>query len=228
MGFFDTLKGRNIPIKRKLTGEKAMAKTHEDIYEAILIVAKALEPLYGNVNEAVDGVITFSLGNGLFGAPNIFTGLCTPAAKFLKKPGLDVNVTWEHIWGRKNSSIALIEEIRKGRSDKFLINLIKSRCRVTITLKEENQALRPYQNDPDLVKKHPRQVYKAAGLNWVDWIGPEIKVYNISGVVYNTKDDICNEYNISMNQLNYRLGKQAKKWKDWYIERIDPRTSGMR
>ena len=220
-----------------------MLENHERIYEAILIVSKQLEPIYGKTSEtdeiitnhidtllqkAVDSVSNFMLGNGLFGAPNIFIGKCTPSCQYAKKPGSGRDTTWEHIWGRKNSAITLIQQIRKGKSDAFLIRLIKSRCRVTIALRSENQALRPYQNDEVLAKKHPRMAYKAAGLEWVDWIGPEIKVYNISGAVYNTKDDICNEYNISMNQLNYRLGKQAKKWKDWYIERIDPRTSGMR
>lgn len=191
---------------------------HYEIYSAILTVAKQLEPLYGTSDE-IDGVITFSLGNALFGAPNIFNGMCTPSCQFTQKPGPNRDTTWEHIWGRKNSSITIIEQIRKGKSDKFLVNLIKSRCRVAITLKTENQALKPYQNDEELAKKHPRQAYKAAGLTWVNWIGN--KVYNIEGMTYNTREAILNNYDLTPEQLTYRLSKAATKWKDWTIERIN-------
>ena len=66
-----------------------MSENHKRIYEAILIVSKQLEPIYGKTSEtdeiitnridtllqdAVDGVSNFMLGNGLFGAPNIFIG----------------------------------------------------------------------------------------------------------------------------------------------------------
>jgi hypothetical protein len=122
-----------------------MLDNHEKIYAAILTVAKQLEPLYGT-DEYVDGVITFSLGNAIFGAPNIFINKSTPSCQYAKKPGPGRDTTWEHIWGRKNSAITIIQQIRKGKSDAFLIRLIKSRCRVTITLKSENQALRPHQN----------------------------------------------------------------------------------
>jgi len=194
-----------------------MNTDHARIYGAILTVAKQLEPLYGK-DQYIDGVITFSLGNAIFGAPNIFINKCTPACQYVKKPGPGRNTTWEHIWGRKNSSIAIIEQIRKGKSDKFLTALIKSRCRVTITLKSENQALRPYQNDEVLAKKHPRMAYKAAGLDWVNYIGD--KVYKVDGVVYNSREDIIEAYDITPSQLAYRLGKASKKWKDWKIERI--------
>jgi len=210
-----------------------MSENHKRIYEAILIVSKQLEPIYGKTSEtdeiitnridtllqdAVDGVSNFMLGNGLFGAPNIFIGKCTPSCQYAKKPGPGRDTTWEHIWGRKNSAITIIQQIRKGKSDKFLTALIKSRCRVTITLKSENQALRPYQNDEVLAKKHPRVAYKAAGLEWVDYIGD--KVYNIEGVVYNSREDIMLHHDVTPQQLSYRLGKASKKWKDWYIERV--------
>lgn len=195
-----------------------MLTDHEQIYGAILTVAKQLEPLWGK-DDYTDAVITFSLGNAIFGAPNIFINKSTPSCKNMKKPGPGRDTTWEHIWGRKNSAITIIEQIRRGRGDQFLINLIKSRCRVTITLKSENQALRPYQNDPVLAKKHPRQAYKAAGLDWVDWVGD--KVYSVDGIVYNSREDILNEYGITNQQLTYRLGNtSSKKWKDWKIERI--------
>lgn len=194
-----------------------MLTDHEQIYAAILTTAKQLEPIF-NKDKYVDGVLTFSLGNAIFGAPNIFIGKCTPKCQYVKKPGPGRNTTWEHIWGRKNSSITIFEQIRKGKSDKFLLNLIKSRCRVTISLKKENQDLRKYQNDPVISKQHPRQAYKAAGLEWVDYIGD--KVYKIDGMVYNKREDIIKEYNITPSQLTYRLGKASKKWKDWKIERI--------
>jgi hypothetical protein len=194
-----------------------MLDNHEKIYAAILTVAKQLEPLYGT-DEYVDGVITFSLGNAIFGAPNIFIQKCTPSCKYAKKPGPGRDTTWEHIWGRKNSAITIIQQIRKGKSDAFLIRLIKSRCRVTITLKSENQALRPYQNDEVLAKKHPRQAYKAAGLDWVDWVGD--KVYNIEGTVYNSREEIMLYHEVTPQQLTYRLSKASKKWKEWKIERV--------
>lgn len=195
-----------------------MTKTrHHDVYTAILTVAKQLEPLYGSSVE-IDGVITFSLSNALFGAPNIFNGMSTPLCQYVPKPGPGRNTTWEHVWSRKISAITIIEQIRKNKSDAFLINLIKSRCRVAITLKTENQSLKPYQNDDVLSKKHPRQAYRAAGLNWVNWIGN--RVYIIGEMTYNNREDILLDYNISPSQLSYRLSKIAKKWKDWSIERI--------
>lgn len=194
-----------------------MALDHQKMYEAVLKVAKQLEPIYGESPE-VDSIITFSLGNAIFGAPNIFIGKSTEAAQYLPKPGPGIETTWEHVWGRKNSAIAIIKQIRKGKSDKFLIRLIKSRCRVTISLKSENNQLKEFQNHEDISKKHPRVAYSAAGLKWVDWVGN--KVYNVDGMVYNSREDILQDYDITPQQLSYRLGKASKKWKGWTIERI--------
>lgn len=194
-----------------------MALDHHKMYEAVLRVAKQLEPLYGE-SEELDFTVTFALGNAIFGAPNIFMGVSTESAQYLSKPGPGKNTTWEHVWGRKNSAITIIKQIRKGKSDAFLLLLIKSRSRVAIALRSENQNLKELQNNETISKKHPRIVYQAASLDWVDWVGN--KVYNIDGVVYNSREAILREYDITTPQLNYRLSKISKKWKRWTIERI--------
>jgi hypothetical protein len=194
-----------------------MASNHKKTYEAVLEIAKQLEPLYGKYEE-LNFLATFAIGNTLFAAPNIFMGVSTESAQYLPKPGAGKNTTWEHVWGRKNSAITIIEQIRKGKGDAFLLLLIKSRCRVALALRDENQKLKGPQNDEVISKKHPRAVYESAGLKWVNWVGN--KVYNIDGVVYNSREAILQEYDITTPQLNYRLSKTSKKWKGWTIERI--------
>lgn len=185
-------------------------------YVAVMDVAKQLAPLYGKSYEH-NKVVEFSLGNAIFVAPNNFTGISSEKAALMKKPGQGSDTTWEHIFGRKNSAIAIINAILKKKSDRFILQLIRSRCRVAITTREENVLLRSYQQETHIYK-HPRTAYLAAGIGWTKWIGS--KVYNIDGKVYNSKNDILKDYNITSSQLNYRLGKQAKKWKGWKIERI--------
>lgn len=185
-------------------------------YKSVLSIAKCLEPLFG-ICEEQDKLLTFTLGNTIFGAPNVVTGLSTEAAQYMKKPGLGHSTTWEHIYGRKNSALAIIKGIRKGYSDTRLHRLIRSRCRVTISTKDENQKLKAFQQDIDTYS-HPRLAYEAAGLKWVRHVGD--KVYNIDGTVYYTREDIMEDHGLTSSQLTYRLGSQSKKWKGWTIERI--------
>jgi hypothetical protein len=120
------------------------------------------------------------------------------------------------MFSRSISATVLIREIHRGRSDKFLITLIRSRCRVNITLKCENQLLKPYQNDPELAKRHPNVVYRKAGLELTKYVGP--KLYNIDGNIYDDRSQILKDYNIKTTILTYRLRSPAPMWSGWKIE----------
>lgn len=187
-------------------------------YQAALELAKILAPHYGT-DYHLDKHIERSIGTAVFDCPNIFTGNSTVDAVYSVRPGrTGVETTWEHMFSRSMTASVLIREIQRGRSDKFLITLIRSRCRVNITLKCENQLLKPYQNDTELAKSHPNVVYKKAGLVLTKFIGP--KVYHIDGAIYDDRDQILKDYNISSNTLTYRFGSPAKAWKNWYIENM--------
>ena len=180
-----------------------------DLNEACLEVAKAVEPLYG-IDEKLNSMVTFSLGNAIFRCPAVHMRKASPAAKYL--PKTSKLVTEEHIFSRKMSAIDIIKCIRKGWSDDRLLKLIKSRCRVTTTLRTENMMLKPFQQD---AKVHPRQIYIQAGIPMTDWIGP--KHYNIEGKDYHVYDreTIAEQYDIPTQQLSYRISSKAPKWKDW-------------
>lgn len=182
--------------------------THE---EATLIIAKQLEPLYGQ-DPVLDSHITFDLGNSIFRCPNVETGYSTPAAKYLAKN--DPKVTFEHIFSRKQSAITLIKAIRTNKSQRFLLRFIRSRCRVNISLRSENRQLVEHQQDSNI---HPRATYKKAGLDWVRHEGP--RKYIIEGKSYTFYDryQILSEYNINRTELSRRVNYSGKKWAEWQV-----------
>lgn len=189
-------------------------------YMAAVMIAKALAPLYDQGDHDLNKQIEFTVGNSIFKAPNIFTGKSTVAAQYVLRPGIAGRAaTWEHIWGRSLSAVTLIKQIKRGRSDKFLKTLVKSRARVNIALREENQLLKPYQNNSVLSKRHPNIVYAAAGLQLVDYVGP--KLYNIEGVIYDDRNAVMKKYDINSKTLTYRLTTPSKCWSDWSIVYTD-------
>ena len=182
-----------------------------NFYDTCLNVAKALEPLYG-IDEKQDMMITFSLGNGIFRCPAEHTGLSSEAAQFL--PKTSSLITFEHIFSRKQSAISIINAIRNGWSDERILLLIRSRCRVTVTLRSENQLLKPFQQ---VIDTHPRKIYELAGLKMVKWWGP--KAYMVDGKQYHVYDKelIAKKYNVKLKDVGYRLHSAGKKWTDWKI-----------
>jgi len=180
-----------------------------DLNEACLEVAKALEPLYGT-DDKMNSMITFSLGNAIFRCPSVHMGQASPKCKYL--PKTSKLVTEEHIFSRKTSAIDIIKGIRKGWSDKRLLTFIRSRCRVTTTLRTENMMLKPFQQD---TKTHPRKIYIQAGIPMTPWIGP--KWYNVEGKDYHVYDreSLAEQYGIPTSQLSYRISSKSPKWKDW-------------
>ena len=179
---------------------------------------KLLSPAYGrNTNQ--DNMINFMVGNALFACRDEFTGFSTLACKYLART--DKRVTAEHMYSRKASAVAIMNGIETGWSDQRILSTIRSRCRVNITLRSENQLLKPFQQH---ATAHPRDVYAQAGLVTTRWMGP--KWYTIEGKEYHLYDrlDIATDYDIQPLQIAYRCQSKAPKWADWTMTKASTAT----
>jgi hypothetical protein len=179
---------------------------------------KLLEPGYGvNINQ--DMMINFMVGNALFACPDEFTGIATLACEYLART--DKRVTSEHMYSRKESAVTIMNGVKKGWSDRRILATIRSRCRVNVTLRSENQILKPFQQS---ATTHPRLVYAAAGLATTTWMGP--KWYTIEGKDYHLYDrlDIATDYDIPPAQISYRCGSKAPKWAGWKMTHATKQT----
>jgi hypothetical protein len=67
--------------------------------------------------------------------------------------------TPEHFYGRASSAMTILEQALKGKSDRFLCALIKSRSRVHDSTSDENKALNKYMKENPGV--HWRTAYKS-------------------------------------------------------------------
>ena len=82
---------------------------------------------------------------------------------------LKKDLTKDHFFSRKQTALLLLRllETHKSLSIARLAAIIKSRCRVNLVSKEENHALRTFQNDKSI--KTWRQEYKLAGITLIPY-----------------------------------------------------------
>lgn len=153
--------------------------------------------------------ITGLIAEGIYRMPHQHTGLISKACQ---ETGRKCH---EHYWGRKDSAYKIIDQIRKNKSENRILSIIKSRSRVHYTTSEENTRLIKYSN------LFWRNAYKLAGIELIKYV-PKSRKYNylIDGKNYDNKKDILNDYNIDINQIDYRCRSKSKKWSTWEFKEI--------
>jgi hypothetical protein len=174
-------------------------------YEILLDLAQDFHNLYKDRPEHFKAA-TGLIAEGLHRVTPIHTGLISEEAN---RPG--VKICKEHFFGRLNSAKLLMKKIGEGKwSRSRLLAFVKSRSRVHYTTSGENQRLKKQGH------LHWRAAYKAANIRLVKFTSRRVEkhVYDIDGVVYNTKSAL-EKYAITKNALNYRCGKTSKKWSQW-------------
>lgn len=139
-----------------------------DKYESLVELAKAVADV---INEFPDSPDTFRLGTGLIAeglhrVRAIHTGLISFEAN--KR---EVKICKEHYYGRQASGEKIIEQVNKGKSDEFLLRLVKSRSRVHYTTPKENISLRNFAH------LHWREGYRQAGIELVPFYKKNTKAY---------------------------------------------------
>lgn len=154
------------------------------------------------------------LRNQIFDLGEVYTGY---ASHLAIETGLPKNkLTSEHIYPRNRSAIQIINRVLSGIhiSQNRLGAWLKSRCRVHITTNDENRALVPLQKSPDYFW---RRGYRAIGIKLEKYDFPTKQqfVYNVEGKVYNTLNEVAEEYNMSTEAMRRRFLSPRDKWNQW-------------
>ena len=129
-----------------------------DKYESLVEIAKAMSKV---IDEYPDSPATYRLATGL-----VAEGLHRVRAIHSGLISVEANkreAKWckEHYYGRQASGEKIVEQIKKGKSDAFILRLVKSRSRVHYTTPQENISLRNYSH------LHWREGYRQAGITLV-------------------------------------------------------------
>lgn len=153
--------------------------------------------------------VTGLVAEGLFRVPAIHSGYISEEA----------DNSWhkckEHYWGRKASAVQIMNQIGKGKSFNRIVSIVKSRARVHYTTSAENTCLKYYGN------LFWREAYKKAGVKLIPYTDQRQKYhYSVNGIVYKTKDEASQKYNISKLMVDYRCRSESKKWSDWYFVNV--------
>lgn len=129
------------------------------------LMAEYIINVYNHVKHCDKQVNIFAQGlrNQIFDIGGVYTGY---TSKLAISTGLPKSkLTEEHIYPRMKSTRYIIHVLStRNISHKRLAALIKSRCRVHITTKQENMALVPHQKDEQY---HWREGYKKAGIELI-------------------------------------------------------------
>lgn len=126
---------------------------------------------------------------------------------------------YEHYMGRTESAKAIAKAIQRGKSDKFVLMLIKSRMRGHYTTSEENQILK------QIDAKNPgitwRQAYEMAGVNLIPWVPQTARKFDyiIEGTTYESISDVADKYDLSLTGVEYRCKKDT--FPDWIRKPIE-------
>jgi len=131
-------------------------------------------------------------------------------------------LTKEHFFSRKKSAYKIYDAAMHGASRQRILAMIKSRCRVHLVTRKENEALKKFQKK-EVQHLYPtwREEYNAAGIKLLNEQSLKKKyVYNIEGLCYNNLLEIAKAYNISSETARYRVLKNIHKWRDWQRQQI--------
>lgn len=182
-------------------------------YSEFVRIVRALVPMINSPES--EKIVVSMIRNEIFRLPNILTGMVSVEAM-----KLDWNKrTKEHFFGRTESAKKLIRKLQENpnRSDAAIIAFLKSRCRVHQVTKEQNQALKAYnEKNPGV---HHRKAYSECNVTLVPAERKRKYVYIVDDVEYNTLQQVANEYGISLEGARNRFFK-AKKFPNWIAKEL--------
>lgn len=157
-------------------------------------------------------VIFFSgiIGEWIYRLPFDQSGLISKKAASSKRAP-----TSDHYYGRTASGQLIYREVVNGASAERIAYILRSRCRVHLVTSAENTKLKSVDCKKHLKsKKQIQEEYKAVGITLIPRVRKQKYVYLIDGVKY-SKDEAMNKFNVSLNQLMYRVNHPGKKWETW-------------
>lgn len=157
-------------------------------------------------------VVFFSgiIGEWIYRLPFDQSGLISKKASNSKRAP-----TSDHYYGRTASGQLVYQQVVKGASAERIAYILRSRCRVHLVTSAENTKLKYVDCKKHLKsKKQIQDEYKAAGITLIPRVRKLKYVYLIDGVKY-SKDEAMDKFNVSLNQLTYRVNHPGKKWETW-------------
>jgi len=148
-----------------------------------------------------DKITQRALANALFDAGREPVEFISEEAQKLKdKKGYKYIPCYEHFRGRTQSAKDITRAFLTGKSQSFIMKLIKSRMRGHYTTSEENQKLKKFDHLPW------RQAYAKAGIKLISWKPKSVRKYDyiIDGKTYKSISTIVKKYNLSNSGIEYR------------------------
>lgn len=158
-----------------------------------------------------DKITQRALANALFNAGREPVEFISEEAQKLKdKKGHRYDPCYEHYRGRTQSAKDITRAFLTGKSQSFIMKLIKSRMRGHYTTKKENQKLKKLDHLPW------RQAYAKAGIKLLPWEPKSVRKFDyiIEGKIYESISTIAKKYNLSNSGIEYRCkSNNFSTWK---------------
>lgn len=150
-----------------------------------------------------------ALSNSLFAAGRMPVRFISEKALEQRESVKNYRPCYEHYHGRSQSAELIAKAILKGKSDRFVQGLIRSRMRGHYTTSEENTLLKKYGHLPW------RQAYEAAGIKLVEWIPTPARKFDyiIEGNEYTSPTEAADKYGLTVSGLDYRC--KSDNFPDW-------------
>ena len=193
--------------------------TRAHMYRDLAVLIQDMASLYKGKQQMLDMCIKL-VTDGIHQCPAIHTGKISEKAVERREEILGSGGKWvptkEHFRSRKDSARYLFDLVqrRPNISLERLEALIKSRCRVHYTTKEENMELRRHSH-----LTHWHQQYESAGVVLVDFQPKTNKyVYNIEGVEWTSVSELAKWYDITVSGVDYRV--KADTYPTWTRKEI--------
>lgn len=188
-------------------------QSRESEYSELVRIVRSLVPMIHN--EDSEKIIVSMIRNEIFMLPNILTGMVSVEASILPSN----KRTKEHFFSRTESAKRLILELQRNpnRSDRAIINFLKSRSRVHQVTKVQNRALKSYnEKNPGV---HHTKAYAECNIVLISAERKRKYVYIVDDIEYNTLQEVANEYGLSLEGARYRF-KKSKKFPTWIIKEL--------
>ena len=124
---------------------------------------------------------------------------------------------YEHYRGRTQSAKDITRAFLTGKSQSFIMKLIRSRMRGHYTTSEENVKLKRFDHLPW------RQAYAEAGIKLIPWEPKPVRKFDyiIEGKTYESISEVAEKYGITTEGVVYRCKSDSERFADWTRETID-------
>lgn len=165
-----------------------------------------------------DKITQRALANALFDAGREPVEFISEEAQKLKdEKGHKYVPCYEHFRGRTQSAKDITRAFLTGKSQSFIMKLIKSRMRGHYTTSEENVKLKKFDHLPW------RKAYAEAGIKLIPWEPKPVRKFDyiIEGKTYESISEVAEKYGITTDGVVYRCKSDSERFTDWTRETID-------